>query len=161
MSTFSFAPSNEIYGSCVLSLAEVEGYYTEETVTVGYRSVLSFVLPKSGTLVSPGTTYDIQVVGTSGTSSVSVSVVGICQVGGSFTENVQLGVKTQVTWRIIPRTLYSCCYYFYSIFHSRNHHHSSLHSFESRRKGQNCEIICSYRENPRSYQTLPLVQIFF
>jgi hypothetical protein len=96
MSTFSFAPSNEIYGSCVLSLVEVEGYYSEETVTVGYRSVLSFVLPKSGTLVTPGTTYNIQVVGTSGTSSVSVSVVGICQVGGSFTENVQLGFKTHL-----------------------------------------------------------------
>jgi hypothetical protein len=97
MSTFSFAPSNEIYGSCVLSLAEVEGNYTEETVTVGYRSVLSFVLPKSGTIVLSGTTYDIQVIGTSGTSSVSVTVVGICQVGGSFIENVQLGFKTQVT----------------------------------------------------------------
>jgi hypothetical protein len=97
MSTFSFAPNNEIYGSCVLSLDEVEGYYTEETVTVGYRSVLSFVLPKSGTIVLSGTTYDIQVIGTSGTSSVSVTVVGNCQVGGTFTENVQLGVKTQVT----------------------------------------------------------------
>ena len=41
--------------------------------------------------------YDIQVDGTSGTSSVSVTVVGKCQVGGTFTEIVPLGVKTQAT----------------------------------------------------------------
>lgn len=96
-STFNFAPTDEIYGSCVLSLADVDGYYTEETVTVAYRSILSFVLPKSGAVVPPGSKYDIQVDGTSGTSSVSVTVIGNCQVGGTFTEFVPLGVKTQVT----------------------------------------------------------------
>ena len=96
-STYSFAPQAQIYGQCVLSLGDVNGYYTEETVTVSYRSLLSFVLPKSGSVIVPGTNYDIQVDGTSGTSSVSVTVVGRCQVGGSFTEIVPLGVKTQVT----------------------------------------------------------------
>ena len=97
ISTFSFAPSNQIYGICVLSLADVAGYYTEETVTVAYKSILSFVLPNSGAVVPQGSKYDIQVDGTSGTSSVSVTVVVKCQVGGTFTEIVPLGVKTQAT----------------------------------------------------------------
>ena len=72
-SIFNFAPNNEIYGRCVLSLADVTGYYNKETVNVAYMSILSFVLPKSVSVVPPGSKYDIQVDGTSVTSSVSVT----------------------------------------------------------------------------------------
>lgn len=95
--TFSFPPSNEIYGKCVLSLADVDGYYTEETVSVAYKSILSFNLPANGAVIPPGSDYFIQVDGTSGTSSVSVTVNGKCQVGGSFKVDVFLGVKTKFT----------------------------------------------------------------
>jgi hypothetical protein len=95
---FSFAPNDQIYGTCELSIDDDNlNYYAEEIVTVTYRSVLSFVLPNAGAVVPPGTIYFIQVNGTSGTSSIDVSVAVNCQVGGSFTETVSLGVSTSFT----------------------------------------------------------------
>lgn len=88
--SFTFGPSEQIYGKCELTADTVEPYYTADTVQFNILSILSFKLPAPGQIVSSGSDYVVQVEGTSGTESVSVSVTAICEVG-TFTDTVIIG----------------------------------------------------------------------
>ena len=94
---FRFAPNPLIYGSCVLSLSEIENYFTDSTVDIGYKVTLSFAAPIPGNVVATGLPYDVKVTGTTGTNSISVLVSVTCAVGGSFNYTVNLNVNEQAT----------------------------------------------------------------
>ena len=95
-SAFIFAPQPNIYGNCVLSIDPLAPYYTDDTVEISIKSALTFRLPSNGDIIGAGTNYNILVTGTAGNSVLTASVVGTCDVGGTFTQTVTLGVPTQV-----------------------------------------------------------------
>lgn len=90
-STYTFVPSADIYGSCVLSMGEVDGYFTEQTIPIVVLKALSFAEPEPFALIPPNTDYNIQVTGNVPEGSVDVTVVGTCQSGRSFTVNLPIG----------------------------------------------------------------------
>lgn len=96
-STFTFSPASAIYGTCTLSITSVtpSTYYYDETVTIQYQSKLTFISPTFG-LIPPGTTFNIEVAGTSGTNAVNVNVLCQCSNGQSFSYNVPLVDSTPV-----------------------------------------------------------------
>lgn len=95
-SAFIFAPQPNIYGNCVLSIDPLAPYYTDDTVDISIQSSLTFKLPSNGDIIGAGTNYNILVTGTAGNTVLTASVVGKCDIGGTFTQTVTLGVPTQV-----------------------------------------------------------------
>jgi hypothetical protein len=95
-STYIFTQDNQVFGSCVLSLAEVDGYYDEKTVSITVLQALSFASPIANELIRPGTNYNILVNGNAPNGSVPILVTGRCPVGGEFTQSVLIGVTKSV-----------------------------------------------------------------
>ena len=90
-STYSFSPGQDVSGSCVFSMVDVEGYFTEQIIPITILKLLTFVYPTPNELIVPGTTYNVQVNGDVPTGSVTVNIRGRCPVGGTFTESLPIG----------------------------------------------------------------------
>lgn len=98
-STYIFTQDDQVHGNCLLALADVDGYYTEQTIPIKVLQILSFVSPTPYQLIEPGTNYTILVDGNAPDGTVPILVTGRCSVGGGFTENVSIGIQQSVLMR--------------------------------------------------------------